>query len=69
MTEHAKDLVMAAPPVSVGALTLWGLPLSEWVLILTALYTIFLLITKLPLVLRVIWDGWLWIKRRFNGRN
>lgn len=36
VTEAAK----AAPPITVGGLTLWGVGLADWVLILTALYTI-----------------------------
>ena len=34
------EAVKAAPPLTVGGLTLWGVSLSEWVLILTAIYTI-----------------------------
>ena len=48
--ETLTEVVRAAPPVSVGGLTLWGVPLSEWVLILTAVYTIFLIVDKFPVV-------------------
>ena len=34
------EAVKAAPPITVGGLTLWGVSLSEWVLILTAIYTV-----------------------------
>ena len=34
------EAVKAAPPLTVGGLTLWGVGLSEWVLILTAIYTV-----------------------------
>lgn len=68
MTEHIKDTVMAAPPVSVGALTMWGVPLSEWILLLTAVYTVFLIIDKLPAVLRTLRDGWRFLRRK-DGRN
>lgn len=33
------EAVKAAPPITVGGLTMWGVSLSEWVLILTAIYT------------------------------
>jgi len=48
--ESINEVARAAPPVSVGGLTLWGFPLSEWVLILTAIYTLFLIIDKIPSV-------------------
>ena len=34
------EAVKAAPPLTVGGLTMWGVGLSEWVLILTAIYTV-----------------------------
>lgn len=44
------DPVMAAPPVSTGILTIFGVPLSDWALLLSILCSIFLLIDKLPAV-------------------
>lgn len=38
--EIAGEITKAAPPVSITGLTLAGVQLSDWVLILTALYTI-----------------------------
>lgn len=34
------EAVKAVPPITVGGLTMWGVSLSEWVLILTAIYTV-----------------------------
>lgn len=34
------ETLRAAPPLTVGGLTLFGIGLSDWVLILTALYTV-----------------------------
>lgn len=34
------EMAKASPPVGVGALTIFGIPLSDWVLLLTAAYTI-----------------------------
>ena len=34
------EAIKAAPPITVGGLTIWGVSLSEWVLILTAIYTV-----------------------------
>lgn len=45
------ESLQALPPVGVAGLTLWGIGLSDWVLMLTAVYTIFLLVDKLPVIL------------------
>lgn len=53
------EAAKAAPAISVGGLTLFGYPLNEVVLVLTMIYTLFLLIEKLPAVLarfRQLWD-------------
>jgi len=34
------EAVKAAPPITVGGLTLWGVGLADWVLMLTAIYTV-----------------------------
>ena len=38
--DAVTEAVKAAPPVTVGGLTMCGVSLSEWVLILTAIYTV-----------------------------
>ena len=44
MTQHHSDLITeaakAAPTVTVGGLTLFGVVLSDWVMILTIVYTL-----------------------------
>jgi cytochrome c-type biogenesis protein CcmH/NrfF len=67
MAEHFKDLALAAPSVSVGTLTLWGVPLAQWVLVLTAVYTVFLIIDKLPAVWRVLCALYRWGKKHVQG--
>lgn len=37
--EVAGEITKAAPPVSVSGMALAGVPLSEWVIILTLIYT------------------------------
>lgn len=40
-TTHAvAEISKATPPIAVGGLTLFGVGLSDWVLILTLIYTI-----------------------------
>jgi hypothetical protein len=48
--ETINEALRAAPPVGVGGLTLVGLPLNEWLVLLTICYTIFLIVDKLPVV-------------------
>lgn len=44
MSQHHSDLITeatkAAPAVTVGGLTLFGVVLSDWVMILTIIYTV-----------------------------
>lgn len=68
MAEHFKDAALAAPPVGVGTLTLAGMPLSQWVLILTAVYTIFLIIDKAPAVMRVLQSLCKWVAHHVKGK-
>lgn len=39
-TQAGVEVLKAAPSVTVGGMTVAGVPLSDWVLILTAIYTI-----------------------------
>lgn len=51
MTQTLHDSLVHAvkdtPPIAVGAITLFGVELSNWVLILTAIYTIVRIISEL----------------------
>lgn len=50
LTEHA---VKAAPPLAVSGLSVMGLPLSEWVYVLTAIYIAFQIVLIVPKVIRL----------------
>lgn len=50
--ETLIEVAKAAPPLSVGGLTMWGIPLAEWVLVFSLIYTALLIIDKLPVVIR-----------------
>lgn len=39
-SEQLADIAKAAPPITVTGMTLAGYPLSQWVLLLTAIYTV-----------------------------
>lgn len=55
MRDTAIEAVKSAPPLTVGTLTLLGISLSDWTLILTATYTSVLLFV---LVRDKIWRPW-----------
>lgn len=52
-----NEVISATPPVATTGLVLWGIPINDWVLILTAVYTIFLIIEKWPVVKQRV-KGW-----------
>lgn len=56
----ARDLMPAAPPVAVGSMTYLGIPLSQWVLIVTLVYTVAQIIIIAPKVFAVLRS---WFKR------
>lgn len=51
----AGHIVKDAPPVAVGGIVLFGVELSEWVLILTIVYTIIRILVEV--------SGW-WARRK-----
>lgn len=64
-----REAISATPPVSVSGLTLLGFPLSEWVLVGTAIYTAFLIIDKMPTVAERIRSLVTWIKEKTDGKE
>lgn len=42
----SKDLIQASPPVGVVSLNVMGVHLNDIVLVLTAIYTVFLIVDK-----------------------
>lgn len=55
MKEIVLDAIKSAPPITVGTLTLLGISLSDWTLLLTMLYTGVMLYV---LVRDKIWAPW-----------
>jgi len=45
-SEIAASTAKAAPPLTVSAISLGGIPLNEWVFILTILYTVIMIAEK-----------------------
>jgi len=50
------------PVTTVGGLNLFGVPLPEVVLIATLIYTVFLLLEKLPVVIERLKQFTAWVK-------
>ena len=55
--QTSAELTIATPPVAVGGLVFAGMDLSEWVLILTALYTTILIIKNGPGAVLTVYRG------------
>ena len=60
------DTLLATPPVAAGGLLLAGIQLSDWVMIGTAIYTLFLIIDKIPNVTQRLREFIHWIKGPSN---
>ena len=50
--EQVADIAKVAPPITVSGMTLAGYPLSDWVLVLTALYTVVQLVAVVTRIAR-----------------
>lgn len=48
--EIAEQAAKAAPPVAVAGVSIAGIPLSEWVYALTAVYLLFQIVVIIPRV-------------------
>lgn len=66
--DAAIEAVKAAPPLGVAGLTIFGVSVADWAMLLTILYTLFLLIDKLPIVLERLRQFRRWLKEKTNGR-
>jgi len=55
----SNEAAINAPPVAVGTVILWGVPLETWVLILTLIYTLILIGKQIRLGIK-------WIRRKRN---
>lgn len=63
------EAVKAAPPASVAGLTLYGVALNDVVLVLTGMYTVFLIIDKIPTMFKRVAQLSAWIKGKTHDRT
>lgn len=57
MSSQVADTVGGVPPAVVGSFVLFGVPLEQWVLVLTAIYTCIMIIKNIPALCRVLAKG------------
>ncbi len=57
MSDILSEGVIVAPPLAVGSTLFLGYTLSEWVLVLTLIYTVFAIIKIAPSVWAVLSSG------------
>lgn len=62
-----QEAISAAPPLGVTTLTFAGLPLQQWVYVVTIVYTLLLIISKLPVAWRAAHG--LWVKWRERDQS
>lgn len=62
MKTGTTEALWASPPIATGGLVLFGVTLSNWVIILTLVYTIFLIVDKLPTVIERVKQFRAWVK-------
>lgn len=67
--QTATEIGGVLPPVTVGSLVLFGIPLQEWVLLLTAVYTVIMIIRTGPAACVVVADVWRSVWRKVRRRN
>jgi len=58
-----SDVVQGTPPVVVGGMTIFGIPLSEWLVALTIFYTIIITLIALRKLIAPL------VKHRQNGTD
>lgn len=63
------EALRAAPAVGVGGLSLWGVPINEWLILLTVVYTIFLIVDKFPTVVKRFRALWQMVKEKYGKGN
>ena len=68
MSNSHTDVVVATPPISVGVLQLFGVPLNEWVVLGSFVLMVFLIIEKLPIMYGIFKKLYHNLRGK-NGRN
>lgn len=63
-----SEVVKAAPPLGVAGMKVFGVLLSDWVIILTIIYTLFLIIDKAETVFSKV-AGWAQKLRNYYGNK
>ena len=62
--EHTTDAILATPPVSAGAAVLMGMSLNTWIAVFTIIYTLIMIVAKLPAMVHAVKTLLRWIHTR-----
>jgi hypothetical protein len=62
--DHITDAVLATPPAGAAAAVFMGMSLSTWVATLTILYTVIMIVVKLPSMIQAVQTLRRWIAMR-----
>jgi hypothetical protein len=62
MKNGTTEALWASPPIATGGLVLLGVTLNNWVIILTLIYTLFLIVDKLHTVIERIKQFRAWLR-------
>lgn len=65
-TETLQEVARVAPPAGMAGWTLWGHTPNEWLVLLTIVYTVFLLVDKFPTVCRRLMSAVEWVKEKYG---
>jgi hypothetical protein len=64
MKTSTSEALLASPTLATGGLVMFGVSLSNWVIIMTLVYTLFLIIDKVPVIIERVRQLVDWVKRR-----
>lgn len=59
-----QDTLAALPPVSVSGWVVLGLPIADWIVVLTLMYTLMVVINQVPNFLARLREFRAWIKEK-----
>ncbi len=69
LAASAIEVAKALPPIGVGGMVLFGIPVESWLMWASLLWTVFLLIDKFPTVVTRFRDGYRWVKEKLRDNR
>lgn len=66
MAQRIQDIALGAPPAAVSGLVLVGIEMQDVVLVLTAIYTVVMIVKNLPPACKAIRSMWKTLKEKLG---